>query len=462
MLEYIKSNKLAALLALVGMGFYLSFAYNLDRSDFVKLISLYGALCFLSYKIIQLYKVSFWLLAGIGVLFRLAFLVAIPNLSQDFYRFIWDGRMLIQGINPYLFTPQYLINDPSSLLKFSMPQAEALYNGMGNLNASHFSNYPPINQIFFAIAGLFAGKSILGSVVTLRLIMILADVGILYFGKKLLEKLSMPVSNIFWYFLNPFAIIELTGNLHFEGVMLFFVIWSLYLLHSGKWFWAAIVLAVSIGVKLIPLLFLPLFFQYFTNQKPLAKGFLNFSSFCLVLLGAVFILFAPFLSSEFISNFTNTVNLWFQNFEFNASLYNVVKWVGFEYYSTNLIRPYGSISPFLVIAAILILTFFRKNNSTTQLITALLLGISIYFLLATTVHPWYVCTPLILSIFTTYRFPIIWSATVMLSYSAYGVNGFSEKLWLVALEYAIVFGYGTWEVFRASKYPQKNTLSPIK
>jgi alpha-1,6-mannosyltransferase len=453
MLDYIKSNRIAVLLALLSIAFYLGFAYDLVRYDFIKLISLYGALFFVTYKLVQIFKRDFLTLAGIGIIFRLIFIAAIPNLSQDFYRFLWDGRMLIQGINPYLFTPDYVLNDPTALLKVSMPQAQELFNGMGGLSASHFSNYPPINQLFFAITAVFAGKSILGSVVVLRVIMILADLGILYFGKKLLENLSLPVNNIFWYFLNPFVIIELTGNLHFEGVMLFFVIWSLYLLHGGKWFWAALILAVSVGVKLIPVLFLPLFFQYFTQKKPLAQGFWNFTKFCLVVLGAVLLLFAPFLSSEFILNFSNTINLWFQNFEFNASVYNILKWIGFEYYDTNLIQPYGSISPFLVIATILILTFFRKNRSTVELITAMLFGISMYLLFATTVHPWYICTPLILSVFTKYKFPIVWSIMIILSYSAYGLNSFSENLWLVALEYTVIIGYAVWEIFRIKIEP---------
>ena len=447
MLDYLKSNRLVFLLTLLTSVFYLNFAYDVVRSDFIKLISLYGALFFVTHKLLQISKGNFLTLAGIGILFRLIFIVAIPNLSQDFYRFLWDGRLLIQGINPYLFTPDQVLNHPTALLKVSMPQAQELFNGMGGLSASHFSNYPPINQLFFTITAVFAGKSILGSVVVLRVIMILADIGILYFGKKLLENLSLPVNNIFWYFLNPFIIIELTGNLHFEGVMLFFIIWSLYLLHSGKWFWAALILAVSVGVKLIPLLFLPLFFQYFTQKKTLAKGLWNFTKFCLVVIGTVLLLFAPFLSSEFILNFSNTINLWFQNFEFNASIYNIIKWIGFEYYDTNLIKPYGSISPFLVIAILLILTFFRKNRSTKELITAMLFGISIYFLFATTVHPWYICTPLILSIFTRYKFPIIWSAAVILSYSAYGINEFSENLWLVALEYTLIIAYAVWDIF---------------
>ena len=270
---------------------------------------------------------------------------------------------------------------------------------------------------------------------------------------KILEKLSLPPSNIFWYFLNPFVIIELTGNLHFEGVMLFFVLWSIYLLHKGKWFWAAILLAISIGVKLIPLLFLPLFYQFFVQEKKLKAGLWNFTRFGFVVLCAAILLFAPFLSAEFLQNFLSTINLWFQNFEFNASIYNLVKWIGFEFFDTNLIIPYGKISPFLVIAAILILAFFRKNRNSKQLITAMLFGISVYFLLATTVHPWYICTPLILSVFTKYKFPIIWSLVVMLSYSAYQAEVFSENLWLVTIEYTVLLGFAVWELFL-----QKTTL----
>ena len=116
---------------------------------------------------------------------------------------------------------------------------------MGQLNASHYSNYPPLNQLCFVIAGLFAGKSIIGSVVVLRLLIIAADFGTLYYGRKLLKLLYIEESKIFWYILNPFIIIELTGNLHFEGVMIFFLVWSIYLLFKGKWYWSAIIFALS-------------------------------------------------------------------------------------------------------------------------------------------------------------------------------------------------------------------------
>lgn len=451
-MSFIKIYKIPLIFAILSIALYISFGYDLGRNDFVKLLSLYSALFFIAYLFIEKFKLNFWILAGLGIIFRLVFIVAIPNLSQDFYRFLWDGRLLLQGISPYLFTP-----DSAAAIHVTIEQSKELIEGMGSLNASHFSNYPPINQFFFAVAALFAGKSILGSVIVLRVLIILADVGILYLGKKLLEKMNLPIKNIFWYFLNPFIIIELTGNLHFEGVMLFFFVWALYLLFNGKWFWAAVLIGISVSVKLIPLLFLPLFLKYFISNAtsaPLSDSKLNrpkLLKFYVVIGITILMTFLPFLSSGFIQNFSSTIALWFQNFEFNASVYYIVRWFGFQIVGWNLIATVGKILPVLVLLFVLGVAFFRKNKSPKQLITAMLFAISFYFLLSTTVHPWYIATPLLLSVFTKYKFPIVWSFVVMLSYSAYGKDGFDEKLWLVALEYLVVIGFFVWELTQKPK-----------
>lgn len=480
-MNFIKTYKLPLLITLVCCFLYWSFTYDLVRSDFIKLITLYGALFILSWQLIKFLGHQFWVLATIGIIFRLITLPSIPNLSQDFYRFLWDGRLLVQGINPYIITPELFFTDLSTALEVTqgkqVVQAAELYKGMGGLNGSHFSNYPPVNQFFFSIAALLAGKSIIGSAIVLRLIIILADIGILYFGKKLLELLQLQTKNIFWYFINPFIIIELTGNLHFEGVMLFFLIWGLYLLHKKQWFWAAVLIGVSISVKLIPLLLLPIFLNYFTKKKSILFnevkrneeseetkiqfGITKLILFYLVVITTILVAFAPFLSSEFIQNFSTTIGLWFQNFEFNASIYYIIRWIGFQIVGWNIIGTVGKILPIIVILFILGISFFRKQKTSKQLITGLLFGISFYFLLSTTIHPWYVATPLLLCVFTKYRFPIIWSALVMLSYSAYGKDGFNENLWLVAIEYTIVILYAIYEISNSQKFSKlKLSKSP--
>ena len=454
--SFFKLYKMPLLLALTSMLFYWSFAYDLYRTDYVKLMCLYTGLFFLFYKLVQISKHNLKLLTWMAFAFRAIFILGIPNLSQDFYRFLWDGRMILEGFNPYLFTPESFIANG----EFPVTQAQELYAGMGNLSASHYTNYPPLNQLCFVIAGLFAGKSILGSAVVLRLIIIAADFGTLHFGQKLLEKLKLPAHNIFWYILNPFIIIELTGNLHFEGVMIFFLLWSLYLLHSGKWKLAAVVFACSVSIKLIPLLFLPLFYEWFTKRETSTKlKITKLMSFYAIVGTTTILLFLPFYSSQFVSNYAETVGLWFKNFEFNASLYYIAREIGYAITGYNEIAIIGTITAIIVFLFVVALAFFRKNSSMTQLITAMLVALSFYYFTATTVHPWYVATLLILSIFTKYKFPLVWSFAIILSYLAYlqiGNANKSENLWIIALEYTIVYGVFIYEVWlKPTRYKLK-------
>lgn len=467
--NFFKYHKFSILIVLSGIALYFSFAYQLDRSDFIKLISLYAALFFLSFKLISLEKSNFWFLAGIALLFRLVFILSLPNLSQDFYRFIWDGRLILEGVNPYLSVPNEFSISIGSL-------KAKLIEGMGSLSAGNFTSYPPINQLFFAISAFFGGKSILETVVGMRMFIILADFGTLYFGRKLLQKLDLPPHRIFWFILNPFIIIELTGNLHFEGVMLFFLVWSLYLLHHRNWIWSAVLLGISVSVKLLPLLFLPLLWNYFTREKKPSnpdkkinqlepkpgklilvenreQGFKKLLIYYIVVSITILLSFLPFLSATLISNFSSSIALWFQKFEFNASIYYVIRWIGFQFTGYNIIGTAGKILPLVVLLIIASMAFFRKNNSSKKLMTAMLLAVSVYLFLSTTVHPWYLATPLILSVFTKYRFVWLWTFLVFLSYAAYGTDRFQEKYWLIGIEYLLVFSYFFYELFQKKAKP---------
>ena len=440
------------LLTILSVLFYYLMAYSLDRTNFLQLIAQYIILFIPFLYFIKKEKNNFTFLVVIAILFRFIFLIAVPNLSQDFYRFIWDGRMILKGLNPYLYLPETFINQGS----LPINQATDLYLGMGALNGSHYTNYPPINQLNFFIAALFTNSSIIGSIIVLRLQIILADIGIIYFGKKILEKLKLPVHNIFLYALNPFIIIELTGNLHFESVMIFFLVWSLYLLLQKKWSFAALTFGLSVSVKLIPLLFLPLFYQWFTKENR-TKGVLRFISFGMTIVLINILLFLPFLSSNLMNNYLDSIGLWFQKFEFNASLYYIARELGTLFRGYNEIAIIGKITPVIVLIFLFIITFFRKNKSPQQLITALLMGISFYYFTTTTMHPWYLATLVILSVFTNYRFPIIWSLVVVLSYQAYANTPWKENIWFMVVEYLVVYGYLFWEIIQ-----QKRSALSIK
>ncbi|WP_026754954.1 glycosyltransferase 87 family protein [Sediminibacter sp. Hel_I_10] len=453
-----KLHKVPLLFTLISIAFYWSFAYDLERTDSPKLISLYVGLWVFFLALLKYAKAHTKLLAVIAFVFRAVFILAIPNLSQDFYRFIWDGRMILEGLNPYLYTPESFF----SAAEYPVRQAQELYSGMGALNASHYTNYPPIKQLCFSIAALFSSQSILGSVMVFRVLIIAADFGVFFFGTKLLKALKLPIYNIFWYLLNPFIIIELTGNLHFEGIMIFFLIWSLYLLHLGKWQWAAVIFGVSVSVKLVPLLFLPLLFNYFSSkfsneEKDWSLKRIDFKtllSFYAIVGITIVMLFMPFFSSEFFTNYAETVGLWFNTFEFNASMYYLARAIGYQFRGWNEIAIIGKVLPVCILAVVLGFSLFRKHIDTKRLIISMLFAFTAYLFLSTTVHPWYLATLVLLGIFTEYKFALVWSFVIILSYLSYlNLNSAdkSENLWITALEYSVVYGVLLWELISKGK-----------
>ena len=175
MLQTLKTYKIQIIMALTVLVLYAAFAYDLERSDFVRLITLFAGSFYLSFKLIQRLRFNFKTLVILGVLARLIFIIALPNLSQDYYRFLWDGRLLAKGLSPYLLTPNQWVTSG----EIPINQSQVLLDGMSGLSRQHFSNYPPVNQFFFWLSGILSSSSILGGVLVLRLCIIAADLGIL-------------------------------------------------------------------------------------------------------------------------------------------------------------------------------------------------------------------------------------------------------------------------------------------
>ena len=414
-----------AILALLLFIIYVLLGYFVPREQSLYFLILYASSWGLTYALLKNSSTLsiFWL----GLLFRLIFIIALPWLSQDYYRFIWDGLLLQNELNPYAFSPNELIERDAL---FDSPLKTTLYEGMGTLSAQHYSNYPPINQLGFLSAVYAFPQSLLGSVVVMRLLLILAEVGLFFVIKKILQHLNLPLSRLGWYFLNPLIILELTGNLHWEGVMLFFFALGWWLFLKQQNFWATIAFAFSIATKLIPLLLLPLFVRFQAWKKTVWMALLG----CLCLL----LLFVPFFKDIGMENYFATLQLWFKNFEFNGSVYYLIRWIGYQTKGYNIIRQWGEISPWIITGMILIFAFLKPKKKALEVFTAMLFLMTAYYLIASIVHPWYVIPLVFLGLFTRYSFPLIWSMLIPLSYITYADPNFQENYILIVLEYTIV------------------------
>ncbi len=433
MSHLIKYKQLFLFLLITIFG-YTFIAYGSTRTEFLPVFLSFAILFFCYYKIVTQCTENLKFLIAATISTRLIFGWVLPNLSQDFYRFIWDGQLMAQGINPYLYLPKDLILHSN----FQMQHAKELVLKMGDLSASHFSNYPPVNQFLFFLAGIFASKSIITSVIILRFIIVLADFGTMYFGQKLLLNLGLKPYRIFWYLLNPLVIIELSGNLHFEGVMLFFLVLSFYYFQKRKWQLSALLIGVSISIKLLPLMLLPLFYQ----KLGIKRSIVYYS----IAIGTNLVLFLPFFSSDFIQNYTQTIGLYFTNFEFNASIYYLLREIGYYQTGYNMIHVIGKYTPIFIIVFIACISLFTKLKSEINIITAALLVMSVYFFMATTVHPWYIINLVLLSIFTNFKFAYYWSFLIILSYFTYSNIACKENMLLIFIEYSTVFFVFLYEI----------------
>lgn len=430
------ANPLSYGLAAALLFFTVGLAYFTEQSDttqfFVLSISFFST--FLFVNLWETKPQQIWFFIGIGILLRLVLLPSFPLLSDDIYRFIWDGHLLREGISPFEHLPSYYAEAGFPVLGLS----ETLYSELNSPN--YYTIYPPVAQLTFVVGVLISPESWWGAAVVMRLFIFLAEIGSIFLIVKLLEHFKYSVKNVYLYALNPLIIIEITGNLHFEGVMIFFLLLAFYILVKGKnYLLSAGAMSLAIASKLLPLLFLP----FLIKRLGFVKSLIYFAAVGILTV----LLFAPITGAFFLENFGNSLDLYFRKFEFNASIYYLARWVGYQYSGWNMIGTIGPALAVLTFSSIIIKMLFEKNVQWKNLPHQMLFAICLYLLFTTTVHPWYLALPVVLCLFTRFRFPILWSGLVWLTYLNYSGEVYEEKIWAVVLEYTLVGLYAFWELF---------------
>lgn len=412
---------LVTIIALILFGFgEVVLLFFTPRTETAQLFTLYFGL-FAAYMVMCNEVRNIRTAAFIGILTRCLAWLAMPTLSDDIYRFIWDGSVSLEGINPYLATPSAFLKDyPSEPFSTLFP----LLN-----SADYFSVYPLVIQVISAFGALVANDLYLASLI-IKLPILLAEIGILWMLPRLMVQLNLNPKLSLWYFLNPLIIVELTGNAHFEGLMIFFTLIAIKMIVLKKYKRGALALALGVATKLIPLLLFPFLLKALPKKARIP--------FTIVFIVGCLALFAPLLNPTFIVHFSASIDLYFRSFEFNASVYYVVREIGSLLVGYNLI---GLIGPSLFLLSALSLLYFWWKQVPFLVNDALkssLYALSTYYILATTVHPWYISMLLMLGILSARVYPVIWTMAAFLSYFAYQTAAYEESYWLIAFEYALV------------------------
>jgi len=421
------------------------FGYKVEQKafSFVLYFAWFASYIYILFQTKENSAVHFFLF--FAVLARIALIPVFPLLSDDIYRFIWDGRLLINGVNPFDHLPTHWLTEAP----VSFGLNTALFDQLNS--PEYFTIYPPVCQSIFAISQWIAGDSLLGAAIVMKIFLVGSEIGSIYLLYRILTHLKIRQYAILIYALNPLIIIEISGNLHFEGAMIFFFLMAIWLLIKNKWTWSAIFLALSIASKLLPLMFLPFILSYYGWKKGM--------KYCLMVGGFCVLFFAPLLSTTFIQNFSTSLDLYFQKFEFNASIYYFFRWIGQLIIGYNLIKYIGPILALVTVLIIGILAIRKKITGINDFLIASLFAFTAYLFLGTTIHPWYLSIPILLSVFTNFKFPILWSLLIMLTYISYGSDPFVENLWIVGVEYILVFAFFIYEI-RLYKLTTANIPAP--
>jgi SAM-dependent methyltransferase len=368
-------------------------------------------------------EISVKRMIALGMLFRVIYLLTFPELSDDVFRYLWDGMLTNEGISPYAIVPNEWAE---------AGLGESFGQMLHQLNSpEYYSVYPPVLQSIFAASVWLGGGKLLSSVIVLRGFVLLAELGSMLLIWKLLQAWKMNSRNLMLYALNPLVIIEFAGSLHGEVFMVFFLLLSLWLLTIKRTSLSAVVFGLSVGAKLLPLMFLPFYIKRLGWWKTAVYG--------IVAILVTGLLFIPCWTPNLLTNVSTSLRLYFANFEFNASVYYLIREFGFLYHGYNIIGQTAVWLPRIVLIIILLIALLNKDREMRGLPMLMLFAWFTYYAFATTLHPWYIAVLAAFLPFVKYRFAFVWLILVPLSYHAYGGSEFHENGWLLVAEYVPVY-----------------------
>jgi alpha-1,6-mannosyltransferase len=208
----------------------------------------------------------FALILAFAVVFRLTLLFSGPVFSFDFYRYIWDGKVGANGINPYLYPP-----DSTRLSSLRDANWELVNHRYVR------TSYPPLAEMLFEM--LYLAFRIATSYKMTFFVFDLATIAVIWL---MLRELKLEQSNVMIYAWAPLPVIEIAQTGHYDSVSVLLVLLSFLLLLRKQNTSSAAVMALAVLAKLYPIFFAPVLLRRWGK-----KG-------TIVFLGLILAFYAPY------------------------------------------------------------------------------------------------------------------------------------------------------------------------
>jgi alpha-1,6-mannosyltransferase len=287
---------------------------------------------------------SGWVLV-LALVLRLLLLSSPASFSDDVWRYLWEGRVQLAGMDPFMFAP-----DAAELV----PLQNETWTLVNHKSVSTI--YPPGALFLFRLVA-----AIWENPLSWKLLSGAADLGTVAMLWRCTKTRGTPLWAVVLYALHPLPILESAGSAHLEGLALFFCAWAL----SAKPGFDSFAAGLGASIKLVPAaLWIP---QVRASPARAALG-----AGLAVLLGLA--LSTPFLSAG--SMLTRGFDTYYEAWAFNAWLFPLVEAVIGE--PTRLLLTAGG-ALWCAIAA------WRFRDPALFLLAV---AVALVFL-SPVVHPWY-------------------------------------------------------------------------
>jgi alpha-1,6-mannosyltransferase len=340
----------------------------------------------------ELPKNFIYLAIGITFLLRISFITTTPIGSDDIYRYMWDGKVQVNGISPYVYAPE------SAELRHL--HTELLPSSVNHQDMK--TPYLPLSQWIFAACYILSGEAVWGFKLILLLSEVLTIIGLIL----LLKQLKISDKFVLLYALCPLPIIQFAIDAHIDAVGLPLLIFGLLLYYKDKVLPALLLIGLSISIKPVALVILPILFL----DRKSWKDKLEVVAIPLLTVGIQFLPYV-FSSNPFEG---------FLRFTWNWTFNGLIFTPAYLYYGDNqYARQFCAV---LLVVSILLLYFSKKNLNDKIYFSVLLL-----LIFSPVVHPWYVAWLAVLVPFAQRWSGIVFAATVsltsltVLDYKMYGV-----------------------------------------
>ena len=329
---------------------------------------------------------------GGALALRLAAWAAPVSLSDDVWRYVWDGAIVAAGENPYAETPRERVTRMQG--EGAVARAEAgeeagasSRKALQRLNSPDYHTvYPPGAQAVFASAEVAAGW--LGGVSErwLRLFFVLADLLAVLLIARALIAMRRAVGWATLYAWHPLVVWEVAGGGHTEALAVGLMVALVLMLGRNRPWPIGAVIGLSALAKLTFLIVSPLVGVALWRRGRFRDALIA----AVVAVGVLTAGYAPFWFEALIANQRESVALYAGVFSFDAPLYYAARYLlgyreGVTEPVTHVLSPVLQLATMIVIAA----ATLAQDGTRGRLAASMVVAWAGYLVFNPVVHPWY-------------------------------------------------------------------------